>query len=696
MAEFLVDLAALAQRPRPPAEVGGKARNLATLLAAGLRVPPGFVLLADERRVWSQGSHAIDAALDRASSPLGDRLVVRSSASIEDAAGGGAAGVFSSVRDVRNERAALRSAARRVCESASAETTRIYLATKGIAQVHMAVLVQTQVEGTRGVLYSRPPGDPDGPAMAIEIAGEEPTRCLRVARAGPIRAVPHAPLPDAALTQLVAAGLAVERALAMTRGVDMEWVWDGAQLWVVQARAIQHPAQQPRPAPAPEIFSFSRAEPHRTWQLDASHNPEPLSLAQQGLVARVTPLVRASYSMRCVGGYLYTSPTPSSAPPEPATARAETPLDPRQLEAQRDALSRAAEQALAPLEGADPASLKAALGAYDAVYAIYAGPMAHAIAAARATLAAAAEQAGVTDMHALTRARGALLCAFEQAAAGQISFDQLRELATPVAQAWDVAAPTYGDRPDMLRAALDAFSTPHAGQRAGTSEAHAQLAQHIGRERAAALMEFGAIVGAWAEDDDLLFWRAQAGVRRALTAAGERLGLAQGDVFCLALRRVVAWEADATHPPPRTAQDAERERAILAAEARVTMPLWFRDGAALPEPAAACGEVWRGHGSGGSARGQVWRVETTHQLACAPPGTIVVARTASPAMALIARGAAALVCEHGGLLGHGAALARELGIPCVVGCRNAWRQLAPGDQVWVDGETGRVVRLGSR
>jgi phosphohistidine swiveling domain-containing protein len=48
------------------------------------------------------------------------------------------------------------------------------------------------------------------------------------------------------------------------------------------------------------------------------------------------------------------------------------------------------------------------------------------------------------------------------------------------------------------------------------------------------------------------------------------------------------------------------------------------------------------------------------------------------------------------LLDHGAAIARELALPCVVGCTGAWTQLSDGDDVWIDGQTGTVVRLGSR
>jgi len=73
-------------------------------------------------------------------------------------------------------------------------------------------------------------------------------------------------------------------------------------------------------------------------------------------------------------------------------------------------------------------------------------------------------------------------------------------------------------------------------------------------------------------------------------------------------------------------------------------------------------------------------------------GDVIVTRAVTPALAVLVAGCAALVSETGGLLDHGAALARELGIPCVVGCRDAWSVLADGMIVTVDGEAGVVTR----
>jgi phosphohistidine swiveling domain-containing protein len=73
-----------------------------------------------------------------------------------------------------------------------------------------------------------------------------------------------------------------------------------------------------------------------------------------------------------------------------------------------------------------------------------------------------------------------------------------------------------------------------------------------------------------------------------------------------------------------------------------------------------------------------------------------VTRAVTPAMAVLVEGAAAIVCEHGSLLDHGAAMARELGIPCVVGCAGIVDAVIDGEWLEVDADaedgSGRVTR----
>jgi phosphohistidine swiveling domain-containing protein len=52
-----------------------------------------------------------------------------------------------------------------------------------------------------------------------------------------------------------------------------------------------------------------------------------------------------------------------------------------------------------------------------------------------------------------------------------------------------------------------------------------------------------------------------------------------------------------------------------------------------------------------------------------------------------------LVIERGGMLSHGAIIAREFGLPCVVGVKDATRRIEHGALVTVDGQIGQRVRL---
>jgi len=53
-----------------------------------------------------------------------------------------------------------------------------------------------------------------------------------------------------------------------------------------------------------------------------------------------------------------------------------------------------------------------------------------------------------------------------------------------------------------------------------------------------------------------------------------------------------------------------------------------------------------------------------------------------------------VVTDHGGILSHPALVAREYGIPAVVGTKLATTRLRDGQMVSVDGSTGRVELVG--
>jgi pyruvate,water dikinase len=75
------------------------------------------------------------------------------------------------------------------------------------------------------------------------------------------------------------------------------------------------------------------------------------------------------------------------------------------------------------------------------------------------------------------------------------------------------------------------------------------------------------------------------------------------------------------------------------------------------------------------------------------PGEILVCHTTDPSWASMFSYAAAVVIDIGGAMSHGAIVARELGVPCVINTGDGSRRLRSGDRVRVDGDAGTVDRL---
>jgi pyruvate,water dikinase len=100
------------------------------------------------------------------------------------------------------------------------------------------------------------------------------------------------------------------------------------------------------------------------------------------------------------------------------------------------------------------------------------------------------------------------------------------------------------------------------------------------------------------------------------------------------------------------------------------------------------------HGLGaspGRASGAVRVLESPSQDAMMQRGEVLVTRMTSPDWVPVMRRAAAIVTDSGGMTSHAAIVARELGVPCIVGARTATRVLSPGMIVTVDGSAGTVV-----
>ena len=84
-----------------------------------------------------------------------------------------------------------------------------------------------------------------------------------------------------------------------------------------------------------------------------------------------------------------------------------------------------------------------------------------------------------------------------------------------------------------------------------------------------------------------------------------------------------------------------------------------------------------------------------HQFGKIRAGDVVVCPVTSPAWSVVFPSMGALVTDGGGILSHPAIIAREHGIPAVVGTGNATSVLRDGQRVTVDGGTG-VVEIAIR
>jgi pyruvate,water dikinase len=75
-------------------------------------------------------------------------------------------------------------------------------------------------------------------------------------------------------------------------------------------------------------------------------------------------------------------------------------------------------------------------------------------------------------------------------------------------------------------------------------------------------------------------------------------------------------------------------------------------------------------------------------------GDVLVTQATSEAFNILLPLLGAIVTDSGGLLSHSAIVAREYGIPGVVGTREATARIADGARVRVDGGAGEVAVLG--
>ena len=257
--------------------LGKKVSNLAKLVQAGINVPQGVVVklapvgdlvhkAALAESVWREIHKSADLRLP---------LIVRSSASVEDQPKALFPGVFSTTRDVTSL-VKLTGAIASCDDSRTSEAVSAYIGAVGSGispdEIQMAVLVQNQVAGKfAGVAFTNPPAPTSAYVLVVQVTTEASFEMLRGVAVGatygfhkddPATPVhlggPEYPLADVAraLDSVRSAVIEVGTVLA-GESLDVEWVWDGKSVHIVQARELE------AAAPLPEDVRTATLDPER-------------------------------------------------------------------------------------------------------------------------------------------------------------------------------------------------------------------------------------------------------------------------------------------------------------------------------------------------------------------------------------------------------------------------------------------------
>jgi pyruvate,water dikinase len=227
---------------------------------------------------------------------------------------------------------------------------------------------------------------------------------------------------------------------------------------------------------------------------------------------------------------------------------------------------------------------------------------------------------------------------------------------------------------------------PPAGPPPTTEQLEQKLLKAVGDERHDEVREMialGRVSWKLRDDDNILVARVESQFLRALELGVGRLREAGRLVgHATALTEVLPAVVRALRDP---------EAARIEIDARKTPDPEKSVAASTDEtPRQLIGQP----ASPGLASGEVRVVRGRDDLGKFRRGEVLVCDAIQPNMTHLAMLASAIVERRGGMLIHGAIIARELGIPCVNGIRDAAELLKSGDRVTVDGHLG-ILTVGA-
>lgn len=272
----------------------------------------------------------------------------------------------------------------------------------------------------------------------------------------------------------------------------------------------------------------------------------------------------------------------------------------------------------------------------------------------------------------------------------------------------DLGRPRWDDDPTQVMAMLRSYVQIDRAEQApdavfaaaqdGSKAATDRLARLLSRSDAAqARFLVSRIRGMMGvrETPKFTIIRAMAIVRGGLLASGADLVeagvLERANDLCFLrlaeLDRVWTREAPSWRQliAERRAVDAREERRVQLPRVILSDGRTFYEGLGNAPDGALTGSPV----SPGVAEGRV-RVVTDPAAESLAPGEILVCRATDPAWTPLFLAAAGLVTEVGGMMTHGSVVAREYGIPAVVGVHEATRRLTSGQCVRVDGTNGTI------
>ncbi len=708
------------------AQVGGKAAGIGELFAAGARVPDGVVLATglssvspEERRVL-----LADAAAKLGAGPF----AVRSSGVAEDGVDHSFAGMFETVLDVRAE--GLPAAADRVLASAEAARATAY----GAAD-RLAVIVQRMVApAAAGVALTADPISGDRESVVITAVRGLGEKLVSGAAIGDEWAVRDGKAvvrrqPEKAITPRQVLEVAAEASrIAAARGApqDIEWaIDDDGTLWILQARPMTAlPPAVTWEAPARGMYHRALrlgewiGEPvtplFESWLLlDLEVGLHAWIKGQLGQRAPLPHHVIVNgwyfYSLNWIspGNMLRSLPSilwhvgrePRAASGViPRLVRHSFPimerrwrddLQPRYRAAVADAEQR--------VEALPVAELPALIDEMTALAGEYFGSV---VALAGAAYKMEINLAGFYQKHLEPTLGGSHLPLLSG-----IQPPAVPEPHAVVSLDWSYAPGRQAGSPNGTAAHDRAV----AGKLAAEAAARETLASSPRR-----LQEFERLLAdgqhlVSIREEQVREWTLPWPVmRRAVIRIGESLvgrGLLERaeDVFFLYRAEVLAVLQGADLPNAATV--AER-RARREEQARLVPPMavgtwnpmikrlvdsYPRMFGAKPSERAILTGI---PASPGTASGAVRIVRGPHEFDQLQPGEVLVAPFTAPAWTPLFTRAAAVVTDVGSAAAHASIVAREYGIPAVVGTGEATARLRNGMQVTVDGSTGNVELAG--